>query len=324
MKRIRWFICLTVIAFLGVLATAQTPTGTIQGVVTDKTGAAIQGASISIVRTETNETHKTTSDTGGRYTIPFVQPGNYTVIVEVAGFRPAKQNNIQVEVAGTRPVDFKLDVGTVTQTVEVSATTENLDTETSSLGETIQTQMITDLPDNGRNPFDFATLVPGVNNVGSASTPHIGGSRNGNNEQQIDGMTNILPENNVGNNSSAYQPVMDSVEEVNVQTSVLAAEFGRFSGGTISLITKSGTNQLHGSFFGYASLSDRRHYRRSSCCSRLQRPQQELLLLRLREVERDGWNNRYLLSAADCVGKGRLYRALRLHNARSLRPLYGG
>lgn len=251
MKRIRWFICLTVIAFLGVLATAQTPTGTIQGVVTDKTGAAIQGASISIVRTETNETHKTTSDTGGRYTIPFVQPGNYTVIVEVAGFRPAKQNNIQVEVAGTRPVDFKLDVGTVTQTVEVSATTENLDTETSSLGETIQTQMITDLPDNGRNPFDFATLVPGVNNVGSASTPHIGGSRNGNNEQQIDGMTNILPENNVGNNSSAYQPVMDSVEEVNVQTSVLAAEFGRFSGGTISLITKSGTNQLHGSFFEF-------------------------------------------------------------------------
>ena len=90
-----------------------------------------------------------------------------------------------------------------------------------------------------------------MSTVGGASTPHIGGSRNGNNEQLIDGMTNILPENNVGNNSSAYTPIIDSVQEVNVQTSVLEAQYGRFSGGIISLITKSGGNQFHGTGFEF-------------------------------------------------------------------------
>lgn len=233
------------------------PTGSIQGLVTDKTGAAVQGATITIVRTSTNETRNTTTDSGGRYLIPFVQPGNYTVTVDGKGFRSAKQENILVQVSETRPVDFKLDVGTVSETIQVNATTENLSVDTSSLGQTVQSETVLQLPDNGRNVFDFALLVPGVTNgvpgssEASASTPHIGGSRNGNNEQMIDGMTNILPENNVGNNSSAYMPVEDSVQELNVQTSVLPAEAGRFSGGVISLITKSGGNQWHGSFFEF-------------------------------------------------------------------------
>jgi TonB dependent receptor len=105
---------------------------------------------------------------------------------------------------------------------------------------------------NGRNPFELAMLVPAVNNVGQASTPHIGGSRNANNEQLIDGMTNILPENNVGNNESAYQPIVDSVQEFSVQTSVLPADYGRFSGGTVSLVTKSGGEHYHGSGFLFA------------------------------------------------------------------------
>src|SRR5664279_4746210 len=163
MKQIRWFIRLAAVAFLGVFAMAQTPTGTIQGSVTDSSGAAIQGASITIVRTATNETRVVSSDSAGRFTIPFVQPGSYTVTVAASGFRSAKQENIVVEVAGTRPADFKLDVGTVSQSVQVSATTENLDVSSSSLGQTIQSETLLELPDNGRNPFDFAQLVPGVN-----------------------------------------------------------------------------------------------------------------------------------------------------------------
>lgn len=252
MRLIRVLECLLVVCSLGIIAGAQTPTGTLQGLVTDKTGAAIPGAAITITRTATDETRNTVSDSGGRYQIPFVSPGAYTVKVEAKGFRSAQQAGVQVSVAETRPVNFQLEVGTISETVEVNATAESLDTATSTVAQTIETKLIMELPDNGRNPFDFATLVPGVNTTGSASTPHISGSRNGNNEQQIDGMTNILPENNIGNNSSAYQPVVDSVEEVNVQTSVLPAEFGRFSGGTISLITKSGTNQLRGSLFEFA------------------------------------------------------------------------
>jgi hypothetical protein len=252
MKQLRSFVCLIAIAFLGVFVTAQTPTGSIQGLVTDKTGAAVQGASITIVQTTTNGTRNTTSDSSGRYLIPFVEPGIYNVNVEAKGFRSAKQVNILVQVTETRPVDFKLEVGSVNQTVEVSATTENLDVDTSSLGQTIQSETILELPDNGRNPFDFATLVPGVNTTGDSSIPHIGGSRNANNEQMIDGVTNILPENNIGNNLSNYTPVEDSIQEENVQTSVLPADSGRFSGGVISLITKSGGNTWHGSFFEFA------------------------------------------------------------------------
>jgi len=252
MKQVRWFVCLIAITFLGVFATAQTPTGTIQGVVTDKTGAAVQGATITVVRTTTNEEHKAKSDSAGRYELVFVEPGVYNVKVEAKSFETAKQDNVLVQVTETRPVNFRLDVGAINQTVEVNAQdVQALDTETSSLGQTIQTDAILQLPDQGRNPFDFAFLVAGVNNVGGASTPHIGGSRNGNNEQLIDGMTNITPENNIGNNISTYQPVEDSVQEINVQTNVLPAENGRFSGGTESLVTKSGGNAWHGTYFEF-------------------------------------------------------------------------
>lgn len=251
MRLMQWIYSGITLAFLGIFAYAQSPTGTLQGVVLDKTGAAISAATITITKTTTNEQRQTVTDSGGRFNIPFVEPGTYNITASAKGFRESAQQNVLVQVTETRALTFSLDVGTVSQSIEVTATTASLDVDTSSLGQTIQSDTLLELPDNGRNPFDFAMLVPGVNNVGTAATPHIGGSRNANNEQQIDGMTNILPENNVGNNSSAYQPVEDSVQEINVQTSVLPAEYGRFSGGTESLITKSGGNTFHGSFFEF-------------------------------------------------------------------------
>jgi hypothetical protein len=185
-------------------------------VVSDRTGAAVQGAAVTITKNTTNEMRQTSSDSAGRFIIPFVGPGMYTVAVEAKGFKSGKQDNVLLQVIETRPVNFKLDLGGVTQTVEVNASSESLDVDTSSLGQTIQSETLLELPDNGRNPFDFAMLTPGVNNLGGASTPHIGGSLNGNNEQLIDGMTNITPESNIGNNISTYTPVEDSVQEVDV------------------------------------------------------------------------------------------------------------
>ncbi len=245
---------ITPFLLLAASALAQSPTGTISGIVTDPSGSALPGAAVTVTDTSTNVSQTITTDTEGRYNLPFVQPGTYNVKVVIGGFKPVSQTGIHVEVAQTNTADFKMDVGQVTDAVEVSANVELLDTETSNLNSTIPARFVLDLPDNGRNPFDFALLAPTVSNVGGASTPHIGGSRNGNNEQLIDGMTNILPENNVGNNESAYTPIIDSVQEVNVQTSVLEAEYGRFSGGIISLITKSGGNQFHGS--GYEFLTN--------------------------------------------------------------------
>jgi hypothetical protein len=256
MQQLRWLTFTILLVCFGAIGWAQTPTGIVEGTVTDSTGALISSALVTITKIDTNQSRSATTDGSGRYNIPFVVPGIYTVKAVVAGFRPASQENVVVEVAKTHAVDFSLNIGAVTEQVEVTnSALAALDVDTSSLSQTIETKLINDLPNNGRNPFDFALLAPGVNNTGNASTPHIGGSRNGNNEQQIDGMTNILPENNVGNNSSAYTPIVDSVQEISVQTSVLPAEYGRFSGGTVSLVTKSGTNLFHGTLFEFAENS---------------------------------------------------------------------
>ena len=239
------------VLFVAASALAQSPTGTISGVVTDAGGAALPNAAVTVTEATTNATQTLNTDEQGRFTATFILPGTYRVEVRAPGFKPSAQTGIHVQVAQTSTADFKLDIGQATQAIEVTADVQTLDTETSNLADTIPQRFILDLPDNGRNPFDFAALAPTVSTVGGASTPHIGGSRNGNNEQLIDGMTNILPENNVGNNSSAYTPIVDSVQEVNVQTSVLEAQYGRFSGGIISLVTKGGGNQFHGTAFEF-------------------------------------------------------------------------
>ena len=239
----------------GSVAFAQSPTGTIRGTVIDPTGAQVAGATITLTNLATNASQTATTDNAGRYILNFVPPGTYTETVSAAGFRTAKQNNIIVEMAVDRPVDFKLEVGLVSSQVEVTSTTPPLETSSSNIDTVITAKEITDLPLNGRNPFTLVETVPGVSTVGNASTPHIAGSRNANNEEQLDGMTNILPENNVGNNSTAYTPIVDSVSEFNVQTSVLPAECGRFSGGVINMVTKTGTNQLHGGAFAFAQTT---------------------------------------------------------------------
>ncbi len=231
---------------------AQTPTGTLQGTVLDTSGGAVANASVKITNNATSEVKELKTDPGGRYVQPLLNPGTYTVEVEATGFAPAKQENVRLDVSQIYSVDFKLTVGTVTSTVQVEATTPPLDTSNATLGQVIETRNIVDLPLNGRNPFALAELVPGVNNVGNASTPHIGGSRNAVNEEQIDGVTNILPENNVGNTSAAYTPIVDSVNEFSVQTNALSAEYGRFGGGVINVVTKSGTNEWHGGAFTFA------------------------------------------------------------------------
>ncbi|HTR66293.1 MAG TPA: carboxypeptidase-like regulatory domain-containing protein [Terriglobales bacterium] len=243
---------LTTLLMLVACAWAQTPTGTIEGTVQDPQGASIAGASVTITNQATGVSKQVKSDASGRIQIPFLLPGTYKVTVEAAGFRPVEQT-VLVEVAQVRSLSFALSLGKTSESIEVQAAAPVLDTQTSSLGETVQTKTISDLPLSGRNPLALATLVPTVvDDSGNAPIPHIGGGRDSTSEVQIDGMSDILPENNVGDNVLAYRPIVDSVQEFNVQTNVLPAEFGRFSGGTISLVTKSGTNNFHGTGFLFA------------------------------------------------------------------------
>jgi hypothetical protein len=234
---------------------AQSPTGTVRGTVSDATGAVVPGVMITITNAQTNETRTATTDNEGRYIVNFVQPAEYTVTAAATGFEAQRQNNVIVEISVSRPVDFTMRVAKVTNHVDVTTTTPPLETNTSVVDTVVTAQQITDLPLNGRNPTSLEVLVPGVNTTGGASTPHIAGSRNANNEEQIDGQTNILPENNVGNNTTALTPIVDSVQEFSVQTSVLPAQYGRFSGGVISLVTRSGTNGLHGTVFDFTQTN---------------------------------------------------------------------
>ena len=250
-----WLLLLPVAS----VASAQTETGTIQGNVTDASGAAVPGANVLVTNTDMGTTSTLKTDSAGRYEIPLLQPGNYVVKIDAAGFERAQEDNVRVQVAQIKPLNFVMKVGQVSQSVEVDASTAALETHDSTVSTVITARAITQLPLNGRNPFDLVELVPGVSTAGSnngpgngGTTPHIAGGRNSTSEEQIDGMTNIVPENNVGNSFSAYQPVVDSVQEFSVQTSVLPAEYGRFFGGVINVVTKSGANRPYGSVFEFA------------------------------------------------------------------------
>lgn len=238
---------------------SQTETGTLQGNVTDASGAAVAGATVLVTNTDMGTTTTLRTDTAGRYEIPLLQPGNYTVRLDATGFQQAQEDNVRVQVAQIKPLNFVMRVGQVSQSVEVNASTAALETHDSTVSTVITARAITQLPLNGRDPFALVELVPGVSTVASSNgpgnggtTPHIAGGRNSTSEEQIDGMTNIVPENNVGNSFSAYQPVVDSVQEFSVQTSVLPAEYGRFFGGVINVVTKSGANRPYGSVFEFA------------------------------------------------------------------------
>ena len=251
-------LCIAAWVLLGTLAivfslpvSAQTPTGIIQGVVSDTTGAVVPGVRVIITNVNTGEKEELETGSTGRFVRPFLRPGTYTVQVELEGFRPARQDDVKLDVAQTRELTFTLEVGAVTQEVMVTAAPPPLDTSTSSIGQVIENKRIMDLPLNGRSAFALAQLTPGVNPTGGGSTPHMGGARNAISELQIDGVTDITPNNNIGINDRVYEPQVDAVEEFNVQINSLAAEYGRFAGGVINVVTKSGTNELHGTAYDF-------------------------------------------------------------------------
>ena len=237
--------------FLCVCLSAQTPTGTIQGTVQDSTGGLIPNAKVRITNLATNETKELATGTSGRYVQPFLLPGTYSVRVEAEGFRPQMLGDVKLNVGQTRAVDFTLEVVAITQEVQVTAAPPPIDTSTSSIGQVIENKRVMDLPLNGRAVFNLSYLTPGVNPTGGGATPAMGGGRNATSELQIDGMTDIAPENNIGINARVYEPQVDSVEEFTVQVNSLAAEYGRFAGGVINVVTKSGTNSLHGTAYDF-------------------------------------------------------------------------
>jgi hypothetical protein len=248
-------VVLLLASIAGMVLHAQTPTGSIDGLVKDPSGALISNAQVTIRNLATGLKVERKTDSTGRYAAPLLLPGQYNVSATAPGFKTSNQTNVTLDVSQERAVDFTLSVGTTSEQVDVvEGSAATIDTLTSSTGQVITAKQIDNLPLNGRNPLDLALLAPGVQGTGDTAqtTPHISGSRNANAEQQIDGVSNIVGTNNIGLGYVAYQPIVDSVLEFSIQTSVPSAEYGRTSSGVINLVTKYGTNALHGSAFLFA------------------------------------------------------------------------
>lgn len=234
-----------------VCALAQNATGTLDGRVVDATGAAVPGARVTIENQATNVHLTIPTNAEGRFYNAYLLPGTYTVTVEKQGFSKYVQSGIVLDVQQTIAVVCTLKVGDVSATVEVTANTAQLSTETSTVATTIGTKGIVDLPIQGRSPMSLATLVPGVIPSAGSNSPWISGGRNDYNDVTIDGTSVIVPENNVSHLQIGYIPIEDSVAEFSVVTNSLAPEYGRTGGGTINIATRGGTNNLHFTLFEF-------------------------------------------------------------------------
>lgn len=232
---------------------SQDITGSVQGRVTDPTGAAIPNARIELVNEQTNAVYNQTSNGEGSYIINLVPPGRYTVRSTAAGFGNVQITGVQVEVNKATRADIGMTVGTVAETIDVSAAVSRVDTVTAQLSTTANTKMITELPSSSRNVLRFAELAPGVSITNGESQvlniqgsgANVNGNRSGRNVFYLDGSDNTAS----FRNSALQFPNPEAVQEVNIGTSNTSAEFGKQPGGVFNIITKSGTNQLHGSGF---------------------------------------------------------------------------
>ena len=234
---------------------AQLVTATLQGTVTDATGAIIPGATVVVTNTSTNFSTSTRTEPNGHYLVPALHPGGpYIISVQIAGYESFKQSGLMLDVNQQATVDVKLTVGNVSQTVEVTAATPLLSENSATIGQILPTQTIVDLPLNQRNPYSLVFLVPGVTGtVGTAfnsANISINGGRPGSTEILIDGIPSSPPLATPINGFAVF-PSVESVQEFNIQSNIYTAEYGRSGGGVINLIYKSGTNKFHGSAFEF-------------------------------------------------------------------------
>jgi len=270
-KRARVGVCFLLLAglilalSLAPAASAQNITGAIRGTVTDEQGSGVAGADVTITDSGTGYTRTEQSDKDGNFAFQSLPIGNYALKVSKDGFSAFEEKNIVLHVNDNLTVDAKLKVGARSETIEVTATTSQVELTNGELSGIIAGPQITELPLNGRSFAQLLTLVPGVevdNGFsydkkglnGGADISVSGGASNAN-LFLVDGANNV----DVGSNRTILiYPSLDSIEEFKVERNSYGAQFGGAGGGIISVITKSGTNDFHGSlyYFGRNDLLD--------------------------------------------------------------------
>ncbi|MCZ2156424.1 MAG: carboxypeptidase regulatory-like domain-containing protein [Bryobacterales bacterium] len=232
---------------------AQEFRATISGHVFDSSGAAIPDARIQATNIANNETSQATTNNAGVYSIPFLRPGLYKLTVSADGFKSYVRENITLQVGQIAGIDISLEVGAITETVEVTSQAALLETQTASRSGVVNTQQVAELPLNARNPFMLGTMMSGVTFRGAAIWQRpfdngaiaqwsVNGGRQSNNEFMLDGAPNNAQ---AGGNNIAYVPIVDAVQEFNVQMNSYDAQYGKTGGGVFNVVLKSGTNDFH-------------------------------------------------------------------------------
>jgi hypothetical protein len=271
-----WLICAPT------LPAQSAGTGALTGTVTDPTGSVVPGATVTATNTETSQTRTTTTGTDGSYKFSLLPPGTYRMKFTATGFRTAEVPSVPVSVTETPVLDQRLEVGAQSDQVTVESQTETLQTASSTLGNTVGTRTLTSLPLSSRNYTQVLALSAGAS-VGAndatqfgkgTQTMSVNGNDPGQNNFQMDGV-NITNWANAGNSDDSILytgigiPNPDAIQEFKVQTSTYDASYGRNPGANVNVVTKSGSNEYHGSafeFFRNAQLNANSFfYNRDSC-----------------------------------------------------------
>jgi len=231
---------------------AQSNYGALRGIVSDVQGGTLGNATVTLTSDSTKITRTTVTNSSGEYAFSAVDPGSYKVSATMAGFKAVQRNGVVIDSGNTIPLDLRLNVGAVSETVEVTASDALVDNGTSYNGQLIDSQKLQNLPNPGRNPFLFSKLDNAVTPVGDprfvrfqdqsgSSTISIAGAPMSSNNYLVDG----VPITDFSNRAVII-PSIEAVEEVKVQANTYDAEIGRSSGGLFNTTLRSGSASLHG------------------------------------------------------------------------------
>ncbi len=257
-------IAVSLLILLSISAWGQLYTGSVTGLVTDPSGAVIPAARVALVDQDKGFKFAAATDATGRYLLRPVPPGTYKIAAEAAGFKTKTRGGIIVDVDQNVTVDLPLDVGPTSDSVEVTAAAPLLQAQDAVTGQVVNRELIANLPMIDRNVLGMVYLAPGITPVNANCAPPncstgtnfvSNGSRNATADVLLDGVSTTNFDQNSGANGVVFTPSVDAVEEVAVQQSNFTAEYG-FTGSTIvNMITRSGSNQFHGSVYDYLQNS---------------------------------------------------------------------
>ena len=234
---------------MAALVSGQTPTASVVGRVVDASGAVIPGVAVKVVQLETNQAFARVTDAAGDFTVPYLTPGKYVLEAKGAGFRAHKQAEFVLTVNQTLRFEIQMEVGATTESVTVTDTPTPLTTESGARGDVTTNQELTEMPLAGRNFSDLAFLTGGVSPKGEDGDGAyaINGARADNVGFLLDGMNNTQRRNT----GSMANPPLEGVQEFKMITSGFSAEYGRYAGGILSVVMKSGGNKLRGSLYEF-------------------------------------------------------------------------